>query len=979
MAVTLDAKYRKDPKRALGGALAFEGLPEGGLDEVLAACRWVYMRPGERLSRVVERAPHSCHYFVADGQIGAARSLPRSDDGLVRLKLADGKSDVARRYVALFEVGDGFSDAYLDLRPDREAIDCVATMETMLASIPEPALEGIMDRYPGWRAAVIERNAEARARYLASRSASVQVVQDFYVHQNYSIASTLKVIDLEACIGCDGCERACADRHGVPRLMRQGPILGRLSFPISCRTCVDHRCLPACGFDALTMSDEHELRIDKMKCVGCRACYEACPNSVITMIETPYTADDFPNAMPNTDLEGRTNVPGLYLVGEASGAALIKVASNGGVAAAKSIIADLAPHTGPAGVHDVLIVGAGPAGLAASLQCLDAGMDFVVFDKGDFAKTIHSYPREKVVMAEPAHIPKYGMLWLQNTTKEGLIEKWREVIANTGLKINGHESVQSVKKGDDGLFDVVTEKAAYRAHRVILATGNRGTPRRLGVANEKEPRVEYTLTDPELYQGKRVLVVGGGDSAVEAAMSLADFGADATLSYRRDSFGRIKGGNRTRLAEYEEEGKVRVILESTVTALDDGGVTLKTKGGPVEIGNDFVFALLGAEPPIPFFEAAGIEILQPKSPEMQALAETRGTRFYANKCDHCAGYDDQACIQACPTGAILELPPDDVFLERDPISGAPTFKTEPFVEGLDDRVGSPVLRRIAAAAGVLAIVVTVLIGLECFARSVMPDQSATAFLYRALGITEEVTFSAGHGFGFWLGIIGMSCMAVTALYPLNSRLGWARRWAKTKFWLAAHVMAGLIGPAFVSYHTMLKLNRWPSLAFWAMWAVVFSGVVGRYAYSALRGRRGRSLLESESLTEQRRKLAEQVSSGRGRTEFLRVDEIMAAEKQRRTHALFAPFYVVATSVFRWLRFWKHRLVDLRHIADRELRARAIDNLREAGRAQQTAMLLETVERSATLWRRIHFTLTGAMFTVATAHVVVALLYRSGAP
>ncbi|MCB9652122.1 MAG: NAD(P)-binding domain-containing protein [Deltaproteobacteria bacterium] len=973
MATRLDTKYAKDPRKALRGLGALEYLPDEAVAQLEQHCRWVYLKPGQRLSRSALRET-SCHYFVVEGQVGVVRS-PASDPDTINLKLDEGVSELARQYVTLFEPNDSFSDAYLGLRARREAIDCVALRETMLVSIYEAGFNYLLDHNAAWRAAVAERAAEHRSRYLKARDPATQVVQDFFIHQNYNLASTLKVIDLDACIGCDGCERACGARHGVPRLKRDGPVLGRLSFPISCRTCEDHRCLPACGFNALTMKDD-ELRIDKSKCVGCRACFDACPNSVITMIETPYASDDFPDPMPNTDLEGRTNVPGLYLVGEAAGAALIKVAANGGVAAAQSIAKELAPRSGPPGVHDVAIVGAGPAGLAAALQCQEAGLEFVLFDKGAFAKTIHTYPREKVVMAEPAHIPKYGTLWLRNTNKEELIQKWTEVIETTKLQINSFESVTAVTKGADGNFDITSDRGQYRAQRVVLAMGNRGMPRRLGVEGETEPRVEYALTDPEPYDGKHVLVVGGGDSAVEAAMSLADFGAHVALSYRRDSFGRIKGGNQTRLDEYKAEGKVRVVLSSTVTQIAPGKVVLKTTEGPLELRNDTIFALLGAEPPTAFFEACGIEIIQPKTPAMAALAKTRGTRFYANKCDHCAGFSDQACIQACPTGAIFEVQPDEVFIQRDPISGVATFKTEPFVEGLTERAGSPALRKVASAAALLAVVATVLVGLECFARTVMPELSATAWLAPHMGWSGSITFEAGEGLGFWLGIIGMSCMGLTALYPLNSRLGWARRFAKTRFWLALHVVAGLMGPALVSYHTMLKLDRWPSVGFWAMWLVVMSGVLGRYAATALRRGRGVSALESESLQSRRAALMERAASGHGLTQIARLDDLLK-DRKRRHNVLLAPITLPLSTAWSWLQVTWHNWIELRKVADPELRRHVAANARSHRQVLDRKRILETLERSAGMWRKIHLGLTVTMFGIATLHVVVALMYRTG--
>lgn len=800
----------------------------------------------ERHARVTELKPNQIlavpnhaiederYYFVLQGQLAVTRSknepiaLPKSH-----------APNPGRHYLLPLAKGDFFSDAYL--AAEDASLTCVAVLHSALIGVPASILRAIMRSAPSFAAALEEKITALRQHEKTHHKGELHVVQDFYLQHNFAYATTMKVIELDRCIGCDGCERACADRHGVARLIRKGPVLGRLSFAVACRTCVDHRCFHACGFNAISVAPNEEVKINQNKCVGCAACFSACPNNVITMQEKAYTAADFPEPMPWTDLEGRTNVPGLFLVGEATGAALIKVAINGGRKAVEVIASTLSPDRGVTDVADVAIAGAGPAGLSAGLTAMELGLNFLLFDKGHFANTIQTYPRNKVVMAEPAHIPLYGNLWLKDTTKEELIGHWRQIIEKTNLPIRSYEEVSGVVRGEDGIFTVTTPKGTYRARNVIMAVGVRGTPRKLGVAGEAEPRVRYVLTDPEEFRGKHVLVVGGGDSAVEAAMTLADeSGTKVTLSYRRDSFGRIKQRNQERIDEYSASGKVTVILESSVKTISEGKVSLKLKEGSKELPNDTIIALLGAEPPTKMFEQLGIEIVQPNTPKMSELAASRGNRRYASKCDHCSDYSDQACISACPTGALLEIAPGEIFGPA-PIERG-TFKLEPFEQGLVALRA----KNIAGWVSLIVLALAALVGAECFLEAVLPEKSLLAFWLRSRGISQEISYSAGNGLGYALGISGTTLMVITALYPFHSRLGALRKIAETRLFLAAHIFAGLLGPVLVSYHTMLKLDRWPSIAFWLMWLVVLSGALGRHVYTWLRRIFGEAVLDERA-------------------------------------------------------------------------------------------------------------------------------------
>ncbi|MBK6685556.1 MAG: NAD(P)-binding domain-containing protein [Deltaproteobacteria bacterium] len=976
MAASVVIAPGQDPFPRLREAPVFAKLPDPALKELAQVVDFSVITPGERVQR-----PQNTNYerygFILEGQLAIAIERGAGPD---TRKFFKNRSDRDVAYLDFLAPGDFYSDAYLPEAPDPNGarLECVGLMTTLLAHLPRPLLARLMRAHPAWAEEMHALSTALRQHHRLHKRTDLQLAQDFFLRYGYSFATTLKVIDLERCIGCNACEDACTSRHGTARLMRHGPVLGLLAFPVACRTCVDHRCVSACGFDAIAYTDAAEVRVDTKKCVGCTACQAACPNDVITMVKTPYTGADFPNAMPDTDPNGQSNVPGLYLVGEASGDALIKVAINSGKKAIDHLVKELQPGGAPPGVVDVIIAGSGPSGLSAALTAKAAGLSYLLLDKGTIASTIQNYPRHKVVMAEPAHIPLFGDLWLKDTTKEELIEKWNTIITQTGLDVRTGEEVKGVEKGPDGVFTVTTSKGKHQARRVVLATGTRGAPRKIGCPGESAPRVQYQLTEPADFAGKQCLVIGGGDSAVEAAMSLAEIqGTTVTLSYRRDSFGRIKARNKSRLEEFEKIGKVTVILKSTCTKIEGSTVTLAVEGEAERVfGNDAIFALLGAEPPTKFFQKCGIKIIEPATAEMEALAKSRGDRYYASKCDHCTGHEDQACITACPTEAIFEIPPTALFPAVVEATKRGNFDSEAFVKGLPAHLGRTTIQRWAPRIATAGIAATGLIGLECFLRTMLPEYSGL-YLYQGwVGIKDPVTFSSAAGLGFNLGIIGSVMMALTALYPLHSRLGWFKKVARTRFWMAAHILFGILGPAFVTYHTKLKLDRWPTIAFFAMWAVVFSGVLGRYLYTYFRRGFGLVELEGRSLETDKRRVMGRWDDLAGKTQiFNRADAVaasgggaqgaLAASAGFLAHQAIAPFEQI------WL---KH--VTLRHVPDRALRYETARLFAERSKNGRKAEFMKSAEQASGLWRNVHLACTVILFVVAILHIVFAMLFKA---
>jgi len=375
------------------------------------------------------------------------------------------------------------------------------------------------------------------------------------------------------------------------------------NYCIGCATCTSV-CPEG---DVLAMIGGKAVIVNGYKCIGHALCADACPVGAITMVmASPSMAGDLPFLTP----EGETTVPNLFIAGELGGLALIKNAVNQGRDSVDLIAnrfkAD--PSYQPiTGVYDLLIVGAGPAGISASLRAIEHKLSYLTLERDEVGGTVAKYPRQKLVMTSPVEFPMYGKFKKLQLSKESLLAFWDMILNRADFNVSTGEKVEDVKKGEDGVFTVVTSTNQYRARAVILALGRAGEPRKLGVKGEDLPKVMYRLIEADHYINKKILVIGGGDSAVEAAMGLASqAGNQVTLSYRSERFSRIKERNTKRVEDFMRSNKMKVLFNSNPVEFKPESVILDVAGTQQEIPNDYVWIFAGGTPPNAFLKKIGV-------------------------------------------------------------------------------------------------------------------------------------------------------------------------------------------------------------------------------------------------------------------------------------------------------------------------------------------------------------------------------------
>ncbi|NQV15106.1 NAD(P)-binding domain-containing protein [bacterium] len=372
------------------------------------------------------------------------------------------------------------------------------------------------------------------------------------------------IIDLSKCIGCGICTKVCPE----------GEVLGLI------------------GGKAVL--------INGRKCVGHEVCQESCPvGGIEVALGDISSREDIPSL--SSDLE--SNLNNVFIIGELGGLALIRNAVNQGIRVAKTIADRYNEESSQA---PVLIVGAGPAGLACTISLMELKIPVILLDQNEAGGTILQYPRRKLVMVQPVDLPGYGQMTEKEYSKEILLEIWAGIFKKYAPDFRSGQQLLGLTQTDAG-YRLKTNLEEFDASFVVLALGRRGTPRKLGVPGEEMSKVSYKLIDAESYKNHHILVVGGGDSAVEAAVGLGQqTGNTVTLSYRKDSFSRIKTRNEEHLAKAVKQGWVNILYNSQVTAIHDDHAQINQNSAILELKNDYVFVFAGGIPPFGLMDSLGV-------------------------------------------------------------------------------------------------------------------------------------------------------------------------------------------------------------------------------------------------------------------------------------------------------------------------------------------------------------------------------------
>jgi thioredoxin reductase (NADPH) len=385
----------------------------------------------------------------------------------------------------------------------------------------------------------------------------------------YEPVSLYPHIDLKSCIGSAACVADCPEK------------------------------------DILGIVDGVATVINTANCIGHGACFHACPVEAISLrIGTATRGVDLPHVNQNFE----TNTKGIYIAGELGGMGLIKNSVEQGQQAVENIVKTKKPSK--PNVLDLVIIGAGPAGISATLAAKKHGLTSVTLEQDSLGGTVYTFPRSKIVMTSPMDLPLYGKAKLFDTSKDELLKLWKKVITEHDIKITENTKVEQIIPIENDTFKITTLMGdEYICNHVLLAIGRRGTPRKLNVPGEESKKVAYRLLEPEMIKNKKIIVVGGGDSAIESALLLKD-NNDVILSYRNDKFSRLKPKNKEKIELATEDKSITVLFNSNLVSINDSHVLMKMNDEEdvKTINNDLVYIFAGGELPSGFLQKSGVNI-----------------------------------------------------------------------------------------------------------------------------------------------------------------------------------------------------------------------------------------------------------------------------------------------------------------------------------------------------------------------------------
>ncbi len=390
--------------------------------------------------------------------------------------------------------------------------------------------------------------------------------------------------------------------------------LGDDAVPVSLHPLIDPylcigsgACVQACPErEVLGLVDGKATLVGPLACVGHGACASVCPVGAISLV---FGSEKRGVELPKVDPNFQTDSPGLYVIGELAGMGLIRNAVSQGSQAAVHVIT--AGRRGGGDVLDAVVVGAGPAGISATLALREAGLNVALLEADEFGGTIAHYPRAKVTMTGTIDIPVYGRLKKRKMTKEQLLMLWQDIRERTDLKVNTGVLVEHVARESDGMYTITSTRGTWRAANVLLALGRRGTPQKLGIPGEDLPKVSYRMLEPREFRNKHVLVIGGGNSAVETALSLVKEGkcASVAISYRRGHFARCRSENRAQIEKAIHDQQISALMSSEVTEITPDRIVINAAGKQFRYRNDAVIVQIGGTMPASLLKTFGIDIV----------------------------------------------------------------------------------------------------------------------------------------------------------------------------------------------------------------------------------------------------------------------------------------------------------------------------------------------------------------------------------